>query len=182
MLSLPIPEFRKKARDLAEGLWREPATPVFLEEVKPAFQVPGRRKDGTIEGQNQARHAVWSAVRGTVGGLASVILSMGSGQAGSAFGRDGLVQGPPNALALRMVDAARPADGAWLVYSQHHVAIIDTGSIIYDPKDCQPAILWHAQYPHAPRVTPTKSLLTWQDGSSFQYVPSMKDAQYPGYP
>jgi hypothetical protein len=179
-LSPPIPEFRKRARDLAESLWREPATPVFLEEVRPAFEVPGRRKDGTVEGRNQAGHTLWSAVRGTVGGIASAIMSAGGGEVGAGFGRDGLVKGPPNALALALVDAARPADGAWLVHSRHHVAIIDTGSIIYDPKDCQPRILWHAQHPHAPRVTPNNNLLTWADGSTYQYVPSMKDAQYPG--
>jgi hypothetical protein len=133
-----------------------------------------------VEGQAQVRHGLWSAVRGTVGGLASVIMSVGGGQVGSAFGRDGLVQGPPNAQALALVDAARPADGAWLVYSRNHVAIIDTGSIIYDPKDCRPRILWHAAAPHAPRVHPRENRLTWPDGSTFRYVPSMKDAQYPG--
>jgi hypothetical protein len=168
---IPKPAYWQRVRALAELQWREPVTVVYLGEVKPEFDVPGRRKDGTVLGTHQVRRFFWNAIRGTVGGVVSVALSLGSGTAGHVFGRDGRVIGGENAQALGLVDAAKSADGAWLVYSPSHVGVIDTGPTFYDPADRPPPeFLWQAAYPDAPKVFPRKHHLLWSDGSELHYI------------
>lgn len=152
---------------------------VYLREVKPEFDVPGRRKDGTVEGERLVRRFFWNIFRGTVGGLACVILSVAGGAAGHVFGRDGKVTGPENAQALALVDAARPANGPWLVCSPSHVAVVDTGHTYLDPAGSPPpTILWHAEKPHAPQVRPAHRRLTWPDGSEYTYHISAEESRF----
>lgn len=172
------PEFRRRVSALAESQWREPVTVVFLEDVKPQFNVPGRRSDGTVDGTKLVRRFFWNIFRGTIGGVASLILSIGSGTAGHVFGRNGRVTGPANAQALGLVDAARPAGAPWLVHSPSHVAVIDTGPIFANPNDSTPQVLWQATKPHAPTVSPRNRRLTWPDGSVFEYPLSPREAEY----
>jgi hypothetical protein len=163
----PIPELGKQVRALAESQWGEPVVVVHLGDVKPAFDVPGRRKDGTVKGTRLVRRFFWNIVRGTVGGLAAAVMLVVAGGAGNVFARSGSVRGPANAQALGLVDAAMSATGPWLVYSARtdigpsytpkHVAVVDP-----------PNILWHATA-DAPRISPRRQRITWPDGSEFQY-------------
>ena len=175
----PKPETRARVRALAESEWREPVVAVHLDEVKPDFEVPGRRKDGTVKGKRLVRRFFWNLLRGTVGGVASAALSIGSGTAAHVFGRSGRVSGPANAQALGLVDAARPAKGPWLVHSQSHVAVIDSGPVFLDPADSPPpTILWHATGAEKPRVSPARRRITWSDGSVFVYSISTDEAHF----
>lgn len=164
----PNPEFRARVRALAESQWQEPVVVVHLGEVRPDFDVPGRRKDGTVKGKRLVRRFFWNIFRGTFGGLASAFLSIAGGGLGHVFEREGKVTGPENAQALALVDAARPAKSAWLVYSPSQVAVVDTGHTFHDPADCQPTFLWHEKAPHAPLLS-TRRRIVWPDGSEFQY-------------
>ncbi|TCO62938.1 hypothetical protein EV192_1021078 [Actinocrispum wychmicini] len=147
-----------------------------LGEVAPAFDIPGRRKDGTITGERLVRRFFWNVLRGAVGVPINVVLSVLGGGAANLFAREGHVTGPANAQALDLLDAARPAKNPWLVYSESHLAIIDT-PLLYDPKDnTPPVILWHATQPHALQHNPRKRILTWPDGSAFEYHLSMEEA------
>ncbi|MGH3858930.1 hypothetical protein [Actinokineospora sp.] len=176
-MTQPDPEFRLRVRALAESQWREPVVVIHLGEVKPDFDVPGRRKDGTVIGKRLVRRFFWNLFRGTVGSLVNVVLSVAGGGVGNVFERSGKVTGPENAQALGLVDAARPADSAWLVFSQSQVAMIDSGRTFVDPKDSPPpTILWHATTPDAPRVTPRKRIV-WPDGSAYEYVLSYDEAK-----
>ena len=103
---------------------------VFLDDIKPEFDVPGRRKDGTIKGSRLVRRFFWNIVRGTAGGLASAVLSIASGELVNVSARFGRVSGPANTQALGPVDAARSAENPWLVYSLSHVAVIDSGPTV----------------------------------------------------
>ena len=175
---LPKPEIRRRVDELATSECGDLAVAVYLDEVKPDFDVPGRRKDGTVEGTRLVRRFFWNLFRGTVGGVASVALSIGSGTAVHVFGRSGLVSGPANAQALGFVDAARKAKGPWLACSPTHVAVIDSGPVHLEPRDCPPpTILWRAAGEEAPRLTPTRRRLTWPDGSVFQYSISAEEAR-----
>ena len=166
----PNPEFRRRARALAESQWGEPVSVVYLGDVKPEYDIPGRRKDGTIKGKRLVRRFFWNLLRGTAGGVASIALTLASGELAHAFVRWGRVTGPANAQALALVDAARPAKSPWLVYSESHVGVIETGYSFYDPKDSPPAeFLWQAAKPDAPVVRPTAHSLTWPDGSVYEY-------------
>jgi hypothetical protein len=175
-VTLPHPEFRRRVRDLAESQWRAPVDMVFLNEVKPEFEVPGRRKDGTVKGARLVRRFFWNLLRGTVGGVVSVVLSVAGGGIVHAFGRKGRVTGPANAQALGMVDAARPARGPWLVHTDSRVGVIDSGSTFTDPADAEPPVfLWQGA---GPRVDAKKRRITWPDGSEFQYDVSGEEAEY----
>jgi len=180
---VPDPLYWQRVRALAESQWREPVAVVYLGEVKPAFDVPGRRKDGTVKGKRLVRRFFWNLFRGTVGGLISAILSVGSGTGGHVFGRDGRVAGPENAQALGLVDAASSAEGAWLVHSPSHVAVVDSGRTFYDPADRPPPkFLWQTANPQAPVVSPAQHRITWPDGSVFHYSVSATEADLPGRP
>lgn len=176
-MTQPHPEFRQRVRALAESQWCEPVVVVHLGEVKPDFDVPGRRKDGTVIGKRLVRRFFWNLFRGTVGSLINIVLSVAGGGVGNIFERSGKVTGPENAQALGLVDAARPADNAWLVYSPSHVAVIDSGRTFVDPKDSPPpTILWHVTTPDAPRVSPRKRIV-WPDGSTYEYVLTYDEAK-----
>lgn len=177
LVTQPHPEFRQRVRALAESQWREPVVVVHLGEVKPGFDVPGRRKDGTVIGKRLVRRFFWNIFRGTVGGLINVVLSVAGGGVGNILERSGKVTGPENAQALGLVDAARPADSAWLVYSPSQVAVIDTGHTFVDPKDsAPPTILWHASAPNAPQVTARRRIV-WPDGSVYEYELTYDEAK-----
>lgn len=167
----PNPEFRRRAQALAESQWAEPVTVIYLNDVKPSYEVPGRRRDGTIKGKRLIRRFFWNLLRGVTGGVASIALTLASGQPAHVFFRQGRVTGSSaNAQALALVDAARRARSPWLVYSESHVGVIETGFSFYDPKDSPPAeFLWQATKPAAPVLRPTARTLTWPDGSIYQY-------------
>ncbi|TCO58285.1 hypothetical protein [Actinocrispum wychmicini] len=175
----PKPEFRQRVRDLAESQWRVQVTVVHLDEVKPSFTVPGRRKDGTIEGKRLVRRFFWNLFRGTLGAVTNAVLIVAGGGAGNVFSRNGSVTGPPNAQALNLVDAARPAKAAWLVYSESHIAVVDSGNAYTDPKDAEPPrMLWHATKPDLPRHYPRNRRLTWPDGSEYNYYVSFEELDF----
>jgi hypothetical protein len=175
----PKPEFRQSVRELAESQWRAPVVVVYLDDVGPRYDVPGRRKDGTVRGKRLIRRFFWNILRGTIGGIVNVVLSVAGGGVANILARDGLVTGPENAQALPLVDAARQARSPWLVFSPSHVAIVETGSVFVDPADSPPpVILWQAAAPLAPQVAPRSQRLTWPDGSTFVFCVSGEERAF----
>jgi hypothetical protein len=183
----PIPGLRKRVRALAEDQWGKPVVTVFLGDgVKPAFDVPGRRRDGTIEGERQARRFFWGFLRGAVNTVANVVLLFTAGGMHDLFGRVGRVTGPVDAQALGLADAVLSAKGAWLVYpagsegdstsgySPAHFAVIDLSSS--HDQEALPTFLWQAEKPDAPLIFPYHQRLTWPDGSEFEYYSDQDDA------
>jgi hypothetical protein len=164
----------QRVRALAEGQWRESVVVVYLDYVRPTFDVPGRRKDGTvkvrIEGKRLVGRIFSNILYGIIGVLIMVIVGDGGAGGGDSRKRRGRVTGPKNAQVLGFVDAARSAGGpAWLVYSPSHVALVTMGPI-YDPEnDSPPKFVWHAAKPNAPLLFPEEQRLTWSDGSVFEY-------------
>jgi hypothetical protein len=165
---LPSPDHRRRVCELAGSQWRQPVIAIDLgEDVRPAFEVPGRREDGTVIGKRLVRRFFWNTFRGGVNTAASV---MGGGAA-DVFERSGKVTGPANAQALGLADAARAAKSPWLVYSANppgnpqqgyspsFVAVIDAG-------DAPPRVLWQAARPHAPVIAFRRDLVTWPDGTT----------------
>lgn len=188
---VPNPEFRQRVRTLGESRWGGPVVALYLDDVSPTFEVPGRRKDGTVEGENLVRRSLWNVVRGTVGVAVNAVLLAGGGGAGNTSVRSGRVTGPANAQALGLVDAAKSAKGPWLVFtatpggdwwsgfSPSHIAVVDTGHTFYDPKDSPPpTILWHAEKPNAPLISPRRQRLTWPDRSVYQFHVGGEEASY----
>ncbi|MET0237356.1 MAG: hypothetical protein ABW224_22090 [Kibdelosporangium sp.] len=175
----PKPEVRQRVRALAESAWREPATVVYLDEVRPSFDVPGRRKDGTVKGKRLVRRFFRNIVRGVVGVPIDIVLSIAGGGAASLFGRDGKVTGPANAQALELVDAAMAADSPWLVHSPSHIAVVDTGPFFNTADSQPPAFRWHTTKPHMPEIAPRHRRLTWPDGSVFEPPRSWNDENPP---
>lgn len=125
---MPKPEHRQRVRAFAESQWREPVVVVHLGEVAPEFDVPGRRKDGTVQGTRLVRRFFRNLVFGAIGVPINAVLSVLGGGAANLFARNGTVTGPPNAQALGLVDAATPASNPWLVSSRSQIAVLDTPS------------------------------------------------------
>jgi hypothetical protein len=165
----PLPELRQRVLALAQHQWGSPVEVVHLgDDVKPAFEVPGRRADGTVKGKRLVRRFFWNILRGVVIAVVNVVALFNGGGAGNVFAGRGRVTGPADAQAIPFVAAARSARRAWLVHSATHVGVIDSGGIA---NDTPPVFVWQARTPDAPEVNPRRSRLTWPDGSVFEYGP-----------
>jgi hypothetical protein len=175
---LPNPKLRQRVRELAESQWRESVVVVYLDKVRPEFDVSGRRYDGTVKGKRLIRRFFWNILRGMLGVVFFPVLFLLVGDAGSPgpfrywfVNLSGEVTGPENAQALGLVDAAKSAKALWLVHSASHVAVFDSGGTFLGPTGGPPPkILWHAEKSHAPVVRPFGLRLVWPDGSKFKYV------------
>jgi hypothetical protein len=176
-LKRPHAELRQKVHDLAAQQWGPPDGIVHLGEVEPAYAVPGRRKDGTVKGKRLIRRFFWNVLRGVSSAVMNVFMLVSGGGVGNVLHRDGVVRGPANAQALGLVDAARPAKSAWLVYAKSYVAVVDSGSDFSDPPTPL-QVLWHTAAPDVPKIVRTKQLVTWPDGSEFQYRASAGEAAF----
>jgi hypothetical protein len=165
-----VPELRKRVTALAESQWGAPVIALHLGDVKPLFEIPGRRKDGTVKGRRLIRRFFWNILRGVINGVANIVLLFAGGM-GNVFGRTGRVTGPADAQALGLVDAARPAKDAWLAYTVNpsgdsrqsytpaRLAVVDAGQD-------QPVFVWQGA---PPLVSPRRRRLTWPDHSVFEH-------------
>lgn len=172
--ALVRPGFRERVDELMRGQWREPVIVLRLGDTGLAFDVPGRRLDGTVKGKRLVRRFFWNIARGIGRAVVLVFLLAnnpgGGGGSGGKGKREFHVKGPANAMALDLVDGLRRLDGPWLVCSPSCVAVVDTGSTYLDPADAPPPqIVWQARTPQAPELSFRKRTLTWPDGSSFTF-------------
>jgi hypothetical protein len=176
---------------LAESQWGEQVVVAQLDAgFGPAYEVPGRRKDGTVKGKRLIRRFFWNIIRGLVNAVACVFLLFAGAFVLNVFTGSGRVAGSENAPAVGLADAVRsakapwlvysvnPAGDSWLGYSPSHVAVVDSHTV--NPYDDladfpPPAFLWHAEKPHAPRMSLRQQKLTWSDGSVFEFDVSAKE-------
>jgi hypothetical protein len=154
--------------------WQEPVIVLRLGDTDLGFDVPGRRNDGSVEGEQLVRQSFRNVLRGVGGAVLAVLYlangSAGGGKTGHPFRREVRVSGPANAMALDLADPLLAAKGPWLVCSPAGLAVVDTGTTFTDPADApEPRILWEARVPQAPELSLRKRTLTWPDGSSFRF-------------
>jgi len=164
-MTAPTPEDRERVRALVESQWHGPVTVVFLTEVRPEFRIPGRRYDGTDKGKRLVRRFFYNLVRGIVNVPVSAFLSAGAGQI-AIFNfptYDPTVEGPANAQALELVDAAKGAGNGWLAFTESRVAVVTDGRI-----------RWQSE---VPRHNLRKHQLSWPDGSTYTYAVKGADAE-----
>lgn len=179
-----LPVLRERVRVLAESQWGEPVIVVQLAEVRPEFDVPGRRADGTVKGRRLVRRFFWNILRGVFTAVLNVVVLVTAGGVAGRSTRHGRVTGPEHAAALGLVDAARsarspwlvhtgrPDDGPWFTFAPSRVAVVDghEWNRFADLDDTPPpAFVWQAAAPHAPTISPKRRRLTWPDGSVFEY-------------
>lgn len=183
----PLPRLREQVRALARAQWDEPVVVVYLGlRVRPGYEVPGRRKDGTVEGERPAARFAGTVLRGVVNGVVNAFTLLTAGGTHDVFEREGRLTGPAGSPAVGMVDAVRSATYAWLVFSKHpdgdawpgyppaHLGVIT--SALADPGDGPPpAFRWQARQPDAPRISPRRRRVTWPDDAVFTYRPDPAD-------
>ncbi|SEF23879.1 hypothetical protein SAMN05421837_102460 [Amycolatopsis pretoriensis] len=169
--ALVRPGFRERVDAVMRDRWREPVIVLRLGDTDLRFAVPGRRPDGSVEGEGKVRQGFLTVARGigaAVGFVAYLASAAGSG--GGKGERAIHVTGPADAQALEPIDRLRRAKGPWLVCSPTSVAFVDTGSTYLDPADApDPAVVWEARGSTAPEVSFRKRTLTWADGSRFEF-------------
>jgi hypothetical protein len=183
----PLPEFREQVRALAETRWGEPVVVLYLGHgVRPGYEVPGRREDGTVEGERLAGRFFWNVLRGVVNAVANLFTLLTAGGTHNVFQHEGGLTGPANSQALGLVDAVRSATNAWVVYSKAPEGDAWPGysptqfgvitSAWSNPEDSPPpTFLWQARRPDTPLISPRRHRLTWPDGSVFTYRPDPED-------
>lgn len=177
-----VPELRQRVRALAEAEWGSPVEVVHLgDDVTPRFEIPGRRRDGTLKGRRLVRRFFSNIVRG----VATVFLVVTAGGGGSLFAGRGSVTGPADAQAFGLVEAARSAKGAWLVftatddlderrsgYPPARIAVVDLTASADGP-----VVSWQARTPDTPKISPARQRVRWPDGSVFQYDVTREEAR-----
>lgn len=165
------PGFRERVETLMRARWAEPVIVLRLGDTDLRFAVPGRRPDGSVEGEGLVRQGFLTVARGigaAVGFVAYLASAAGSG--GGKGERAVHVTGPAGAQVLEPLDRLRRAKGPWLVCSPTSVAFVDTGSTYLDPADApEPAVVWEARGSAAPQLSFRKRTLTWPDGSRFAF-------------
>ncbi|MGW4064660.1 hypothetical protein ACWEGE_40670 [Amycolatopsis sp. NPDC004747] len=149
--------------------WREPVIVLHFGDTDVGYDVPGRRRDGTVVGKRLVRRFFWNVLRG-IGAAVFGVFALAHGERpGLPFQRTIGVSGPANAMALDLADRLGPVKGAWLACSPSCLAVVDTGTTYTDPADAPPPrIVWEARRPQAPELSFGKSTLTWPDGSVFR--------------
>ncbi|MEV6441306.1 hypothetical protein [Amycolatopsis sp. NPDC051716] len=154
---------------MARDRWREPVIVLHFGDTDVGYDVPGRRRDGTVVGKRLVRRFFWNILRG-IGAAVFGVFALAHGERpGLPFQRAIGVTGPENAMALDLADRLRSVGGAWLACSPSCLAVVDTGPTTTDPADAPPPkIVWEARKPQAPELSFRKSTLTWPDGSIFR--------------
>ncbi|WIX90721.1 hypothetical protein [Amycolatopsis sp. DG1A-15b] len=163
------PGHRERVEALMRDRWREPVIVLHFGDTDVGYDVPGRRRDGTVEGKRLVRRFFWNILRG-IGAAVFGVFALAHGERpGLPFQRVIGVSGPENAMALDLADRLRSVKGAWLACSPSCLAVVDTGPTTTDPADAPPPrIVWEARKPQAPELSFRKSTLTWPDGSIFR--------------
>lgn len=184
-MTAPSPETRDRIRQLFESQWQVPVTVVHLGDVGPEYEVPGRRKDGTVKGERLVRRFFWNLIRYPIGGVVNVVFSVAGGGVANVFERAGRVAGPADARALDLVDPARKARDVWLTLAPGRFAAVDSGYSFHDPSEAELEVLWQVAGAEAPTLYVSKRRLSWPDGSEFVFdlafdeVKNMRNAMNP---
>lgn len=176
--------------------WREYAAVLYLGRQGVAYDVPGRRRDGTRRHRRPVRwlaHAVVVAFDVLLSGVLLPVLlpallvldvldGVGAVDATSwEFGQPKLgVSGAPGGQAVSLGDHVRAEKGdLWLVWSGTRIAVVaavgadvlagEAGRVqVRRP----PRILWQADDAAAHDIRPSFGLIDFGDGSSVSFVPS----------
>ncbi|MBK1785044.1 hypothetical protein JHE00_11975 [Prauserella sp. ASG 168] len=166
------PGFRERVEEFMRGQWREPVVVLRLSDNGLAFEVPGRREDGTVKGKRLVRRFFWNIIRGVGVAVSYVLYLMHNSAAGKGSTKRVVhVKGPENAMVLDLTDRLRAAKAPWLVCSPSALAIVDTGTTILEPANApEPQVVWQARDPQAPKVDLRKRTVTWPDGSTFEFL------------
>lgn len=162
-----VSESHAYLRDQIARMWNDgPALSMHVEEFRPAYDVEGRRRNGSFKGQQGLRWffgRIFLPVRNIVLTLFAVV----SGGTPSHGFRNSKVTGPANSMAVQFADATRhehqqyQVDWCWLVWTRNRSALIRV------PKEeFRVETLWQGDGPMRPHVDPANRALRWRDGST----------------
>jgi hypothetical protein len=164
-----VPEQHAYLRNHFAQLWREsPAWSMEIAEFRPAYEVAGRRRNGSVKGQRPIRWffgRIFLPVRNTL----LVPIAILSSNAPSSGFRTSKVTGPANGMGVSFADATRAehqkyeVEPCWFVWSRTHSALIRTSYQEFNPQ-----ILWQGDGPMRPYVDPANRTLRWRDGSTVE--------------
>nr|CEL21599.1 hypothetical protein [Kibdelosporangium sp. MJ126-NF4]CTQ92380.1 hypothetical protein [Kibdelosporangium sp. MJ126-NF4] len=102
------PDLRQRVRQFAESQWGEPDGVVLLGRIRPGYEVPSRRNDGTIVGKRLIRRFFWNILRGAAFGVGYVIAMLLTFEnPGGDMKRYVGVRGRANAQALGLTPRER---------------------------------------------------------------------------
>jgi hypothetical protein len=161
-----VPQQHAFLRDHLAGAWNDgPALSMAVEEFRPAYEVQGRRRNGSVKGEHPVR---WFSGRillpiRTV--LLVPVALLVDDIPPSTFRRS-RVTGPANGIGVGFADATRAehqkvrVDPCWFVWTRNRSALIRIG------EDFQITTLWQGDGPYRPHVDPPTRTLRWRDNST----------------
>jgi hypothetical protein len=163
-----VPEQHAVLRNYIAGTWGDgSAFSVCIDEFRPAYKVPGRRRNGSVAGQHRLRWffgRILLPLRNIV--LSVIALPFANGPY-PGF-RTSKVTGPANCMALALADANNAeqqkleVEMIWLVWTRNRAALV---RVRPEPR-FHLETLWQVDGPYRPQIDPPNRTLRWRDGST----------------
>lgn len=158
----------RDVRRLARRLWQHEFTgAVWLETFRPRYEVPGRRRNGSIKGERSIRWLLGRLLLPVRSVIVSVISVFFDGDV-SSVRRAGKVSGEQDCQALAFADANRAdqeslVPGAlWLLHSQDRALLCKLKTPETNPNL---EVIWSAEGTNKPQIDTSRRIMTWPDGS-----------------
>lgn len=144
--------------------WGESTVAVHI-AFEPAFQVPGRRDDGSFSSQHRVRRFVGRVCRGVASAVVVAVELVANSSTGlhpwiSLY--SGEVRGAEGSSAVQFADAVQGK--FWLVISASRLAAVKARS------SSPLIVMWSTVGSDCPQLDRDASTLRWPDGSSVSFL------------
>ncbi|CAM4203073.1 hypothetical protein KIPE111705_44930 [Kibdelosporangium persicum] len=163
-----VPDRHAFVRDHFARVWHDgPALSVEIEAFRPAYEVEGRRRNGSVKGRQPVRWFFGRILLPLRDIVLAPIAILGNGPSSSY--RTSKVSGPANGMGVAFADATKAehqkyeVDPCWFVWTRNRSALI---RIARD--EFRVTILWQGDGPARPHVDPPNRTLRWRDGSTVE--------------
>jgi hypothetical protein len=141
---------------------------LWLETFRPRYEVPGRRRNGSIKGKARIKWVLGRMALPIWAFVISIVSVFADGEIASVRRKD-RVKGEPGCQALGFADSNQPdqqsvaPDALWLLYSTERAILCKLRSQKTNP---HLEVLWRAEGPGKPHIDGYKRTITWPDGSA----------------
>ncbi|MGH3517472.1 MAG: hypothetical protein ACRDQ7_08680 [Haloechinothrix sp.] len=161
----------REVRRLAYRLWQHEFTgALWLVAFRPRYEVPGRRRNGSVKGKRPIRWLLGRIMLPVRSVIASVISVFFDGDIATTR-RTSTVRGEQNCQALAFADANKSEqeslvpDSLWLLHSRDCAILCKLKTPETSPTI---EVLWSADGASKPEIDTNRRVISWSDGSSVE--------------
>jgi hypothetical protein len=157
-------------RQLAVSTWQHPfLNTLELDNFRPIYRVPGRRRNGSVTGQHRVRW-LFGRILLPLRDVALSLVWLLSTEVKVSY-RTNIVAGPADCSALRFADANSAEqqnvdiEPLWYAWSPNQAVLFK----VVDKAPTRLLEMWSSGDERVPEVDPVARTLRWQDGSTITF-------------